>query len=350
MPLSPDRFIENLHECALGSLYFVHGEEPLQVIECVDALRGAASRAGIGERVRFDLETGFDWDAVLSESKALSLFAERRLIEIRLGNRKPDKRGSAILRQLNAVGVGQDIILISAGKLDAGARSTKWFKHLDQTAISVQARSLNAAALPRWLMRRAGNVGKQLTRAAAEIIAIRVEGNMLAAAQEIEKLCLLVEAESIAETDIVNAVTDSARFDVFQLVDAALGAGLRRVIRIARGLREEGTEAVVVNWALARELRQLATMAARAGAGENIERVFDDYRVWKSRRGLLRATLRRFTADDLCALLEYANFIDTLIKGARTGSPWDAIEILLVSLSGDCRFRPLMASNMRERN
>ncbi|MEQ8659642.1 MAG: DNA polymerase III subunit delta, partial [Gammaproteobacteria bacterium] len=188
--------------------------------------------------------------------------------------------------------------------------------------------------LPDWLARRAGRHRKRLSPGAAALIAERVEGNLLAAAQEVEKLCLLVDADTIEDTDVIHAVTDSARFDVYQLVDALTGGDLARGLRVLRGLREEGSEPPLVTWALGRELRQLAGMAAALAGGRRIDQVLDEHRVWSARKAIVRRVLERLDADTLLELLVCANAIDAAAKGARRGAPWDELELLALRLCG----------------
>lgn len=340
--VAAERFAERLAAGLPGRLYFFHGEEPLQVAECSDALRAALGRDGIAERVVFDGDTGIDWAALAAEASALSLFASTRLIEVRLGARKPDKTGGEVLERFAAEGAGDDVLLVTAGKLDASARKQRWFKALEQAALTVATRELRLDALPAWLTRRAARRDKRLAPAAARLVAERVEGNMLAAAQEVEKLCLLVDGDTIGEDEVVRAVQDSTRYDVFQLADAVLAGEVERAVRILRGLREEGTEALLANWAIGRELRQLTEMALAIGAGARPEQAMERARVWDSRRALVRRALDRLPAATLCRLLAYANVIDTIVKGARPGDPWDELEILVLNLGGRRGFGRLM--------
>lgn len=334
MQLSVDRLVERLRSQPLAPVYFFHGDEPLQILECADAVRQRAMESGVEERRVFDAETGIDWQALADEGNALSLFASRRLFEIRLGERKPDKAGAEILEHIATRGQADDIVVVSAGKPDASMKKAKWFTALEAHAVCVASRDLRGAALPEWLGRRAARFGKRLASAAVELIADRVEGNMLAAAQEVEKLCLLVDADTIGEDDVLDAVRDSARYDVFQLADAVVGGDLPRALRIIRGLREEGTEPLLLNWALGRELRQLAGISQAVARGTPVDAALEQYRVWSNRRGMVKRVLARLATDDLMHLLAYANFIDTVVKGARSGEPWDEIEILTMKMGG----------------
>ncbi|MCB1747695.1 MAG: DNA polymerase III subunit delta [Gammaproteobacteria bacterium] len=344
MQLNADRLLERLQAGALEAAYFFHGDEPLQLTELGDALRAAAQRAGIAERQVFDADTNADWEAILGESQAMSLFAERRLIEIRLGTRNPDKRGTEVLEQLAELPAGDDVYLVLAGALDGRSRKQRWFKALEQGMVCVGTRNPRPDQLPGWLDRRAARLGKRLTREAALLIADRVEGNLLAAAQEVEKLCLLVDAEHIDDATVVQAVTDSARFDIFQFTDALERSDAARALRVLRGLREEGTELPIVTWALGRALRPWAAMAAAVGRGANVDKVMGEYRIWDNRKPAVRRLLERHDADAMAGLLAYANFIDACAKGGRDGAPWDDLEILTLRLCGARGADALMAA------
>ncbi|MGR8921251.1 MAG: DNA polymerase III subunit delta, partial [Gammaproteobacteria bacterium] len=212
MALAADRFLERLERDALAPAYFLYGDEPLQLSECTDALRRAARAAGLSERLVFDADSASDWERIRGESSAMSLFAERRLIEVRIGSRKPDKGGQAVIGDILAGG-SDDVFLFTSGALDGRQRKAQWFKLLEKGTVCVATRDLPAAQLPGWLSRRAARFDKRLSGDAAELIAERVEGNLLAAAQEVEKLCLLVDADALDARSVIAAVSDSARYD-----------------------------------------------------------------------------------------------------------------------------------------
>ena len=342
MQVNADRLEARLADRGLEELYFFYGDEPLQLLECADAVRRQAMSEQVTERAVFDIDVGFDWQALMDGSREMSLFASRRLIEIRLGNRKPDKKGTDVLDQLVESGQTEDVLLITALGADSKARKTKWFKTLEQHAVSVMTRALKQNTLRGWLNRRAQHFDKRLTTEAAEMIADRVEGNMLAAVQEVEKLCLLVDVNEIGASEVMNAVSDSARYDVFQLVDAVVAGDSVRAVRISRGLQEEGIEPVLVNWALGRELRNLVQMAAARGSGKSQAAVLEQFRVWKSRRSSVTRAMERLGMSELTALLAYSNSIDTVVKGAREGNPWDALELLIINSSGTMNFSQLL--------
>jgi DNA polymerase-3 subunit delta len=334
MQVKPDRLAADLERHGLRPVYLVFGDEPQQLLESTDAIRAAARGTGAEERIVFDVETGFDWSQIGTAAGSMSLFATRRLIEIRLGSTKPDKKGADVLVELVASLHADDTLLVTADKLDRTVQKKPWFKALDEAGVVVQARQLQLKALKPWLMARAGRHGKTLSDEAAELIAARVEGNLLAAAQEVEKLCLVVDEECIDVDRIISAVTDSSRFDVFALVDSAVTGDVRRTLRILRGLRAEGTEAVIIGWAINRELRSLSRMAADIERGEPMEDIFARHRVWKSRAGATRGALRRHRLQDLVAMLRRSALVDRMIKGSAAGNAWDELEQLCIRLAG----------------
>ncbi len=333
MLISPEKLPADLERRGLAPGYLVFGDEPLQVMESVDAIRAAARADGIGERLIFEVEAGFDWQQLLSGANELSLFAERRLIEIRLRGRKPDKTGGTILADLLARDDSQDILLLSAEKIDRNGQKSKWFKTIDSAGVVVQARQIVARQLDRWIQERARRYELSLSAAAAELIAVRAEGNLLAAAQELDKLALLVDGGEVSAEMVLGAMVDSARFDVFSLIDVTLAGDAAKAVRMLRGLREEGTEAVVIGWAVNRELRMLLNIAAAVAGGQPVASVLNEHNVWSSRSGLVRRALDRASLPRLRRLFEDSIRLDRIIKGAALGDPWNELELLCLRLA-----------------
>lgn len=333
MLTSPEKLAGEVDRRGLAPAYLVFGDEPLQVMESIDAIRAAARASGIGERLVFEVEAGFDWQQLLAGANELSLFAERRLIEIRLGGRKPDKTGAAIIEDLVSRGDTEDVLLLSAGKIDRNAQKSKWFKAIERAGMVVQARQIAARQLDRWIRERARRYRLSLSAPAAELIAVRAEGNLLAAAQEIDKLALLVDGGEVDAETVLAATVDSARFDVFSLIDVTLAGDAAKAVRMLRGLREEGTEAVVIGWAVNRELRTLLNIAAAVAAGQAVTSAFNEHNVWSSRAGIVRRALDRSPLPRLRRLFEASIRLDRIIKGALPGNPWDELELLCLGLA-----------------
>jgi len=334
MFVAPDSLESQLERKGLARAYLIFGDEPLQAIESADLVRAAARADGVSERLLFEIEAGFDWQQLTTGASEMSLFAERRLIEIRLGSRKPDKAGSAILVELCGRDDLPDTFLVTAERLDRNAQKAKWFKAIDAIGVTVQARQINPAHLERWIIRRATQHNLKLTQAAAEVVAVRAEGNLLAAAQELDKLTLVVDQGEVDVDVVLGAIVDSSRFDVFGLIDVTLSGDGAKAVRMLRGLREEGTEPVVIGWALNRELRNLVYMAVDLAAGKPVQSVLNGHKVWNSRANVVKRTLERVTLARLTRMLRDSIRLDRIMKGAHPGSPWDELELLCLELSG----------------
>ena len=334
MYVRPQRLTARLDQRGLERIYLIFGDEPQQLHEAADSVRRTARKIGVDERIVFDLDTGFDWLEPLAAVRTRSLFATRRLIEIRLGSRKPGKDGAGALVELVSSLGSDDALLVTADKLGDKDQKSRWFKALDGAGVVVQVYPLKLAELKNWLVVRAAGHGKALSLDAAELIAARVEGNLLAAAQEVEKLCLLIDRVEIDADQIISAVTDSTRFDAFGLVDSALLGDAARTVRILRGLHSEGAEAVFIGWAINRELRTLARMAGDIKRGESTASVVKKYKVWTTRVNLVRKALRRHRLPELADMLRASALIDRMVKGSATGNPWDELEHLCLRLAG----------------
>lgn len=314
----------------LGPIYLLSGEEPLQLGEAADLIRQEARQRGFGEREVMHVEGGFDWRALAAAGSTLSLFAEQRLIELRLPSGKPGSDGSAALCDYAANPPADTVLIITSGKLDKSAQNSKWYKALDKAGITLQVWPVEPAALPQWIVQRMRARGLQPTAEAAQLLAERVEGNLLAAAQEVEKLLLLYGEGAIDADRVEEGVADSARYDIFELVDTALLGNAPRTARVVEGLRGEGAEPILVLWALARECRMLAQMSTEMAQGASLESQLAAHRVWEKRKGPVRAGLKRHNQRRWELMLRRAARIDRMVKGVEPGNPWD--ELLQLSL------------------
>ncbi|WP_127477936.1 DNA polymerase III subunit delta [Sulfurivermis fontis] len=329
MRLRPEQLPSHV-EKPLLPIYLVSGDEPLQLNEVVDALRGAARAQGYREREVLQVEAGFDWGTLAAAGSNLSLFAERKIIELRMPSGKPGDAGAKALTAYAAEPSPDNLLLISCGKLEKQQQNSKWFKALEEAGAVVQVWPVEPRALPGWVRQRLQARGLQATPEAAQLLAERVEGNLLAAAQEVEKLALLYGSGPLDAEQVRSAVADSARYDVFELADAALGGDAPRCARILEGLRGEGEEPVLTLWALVREVRALAIIAAGQAAGTGLETLLQQQRVWDKRKPLYQAALKRHNLRRWRALLRRAARLDRICKGAEPGNPWD--ELLQFSL------------------
>lgn len=325
-------------ESGLAAVYVLSGDEPLLVQEAADAVRAAAREAGYAERTVLFAEPGFDWGELTEQTASLSLFADRRLVELRLPSGRPGDAGSRALSSYAADPAPDTLLLVICGHLDRDARNSKWFRALEQAGASVQVRSVPASALPRWIGSRLRRRGLEASVEALELLAARTEGNLLAAAQEIDKLALLADGERVDVSLVAEVVGDNARFDVFGLSDAALAGEHARAQRTLEGLRGEGVDPVLVLWALTRDVRLLAQLAHRLEAGESAAAAFRALDIWKRRQPLFRQALQRHGLAACHHLVFRAGRADLLVKGAMTeaisGYPWREMVELIALISG----------------
>lgn len=337
MKLAPAQLERHL-QGPLSPVYVVSGDDPLLTQEAADGIRQAARQQGFDERQVFHAEANFDWGQLLEAGASLSLFAQRRLLELRLPSGKPGDKGAAALLEYLQHLSPDNLLLISLPRLDGATQKSKWAKALLDSP-QVQFLSfwpLEASQLPRWIGQRLNRLGLGATPEAVALLATRVEGNLLAAAQEVEKLALLATEGHVDLELVQRSVADSTRYSLFDLMDRALAGQTAEALRCLHGLRSEGTEAPIVLWAVARELRLLGQLAYQQSQGSALEAAFAQVRppIWEKRRPLLAKALRRTPIACWSHWLKEAQAIDAQIKGQVPGSPWTALERLLLALAG----------------
>ena len=351
MRVRPEQLERHLAR-GLASVYVVHGDEPLQREESLDAIRSAARAAGFGERIVLHADSDFDWSELRAHAANLSLFAERRLIDLRTPGGSPGKDGGPALAQYAASPPPDMVLLLSCGRLDRRSTSTKWFKALEGAGDVVEVYPVRARDLPRWIAARCAARGVTVERDAAEALAERSEGNLLACAQEIDKLRLLCEGRPVTVDDIMRTVADSARFGTFDLIDPALEGNGARAVRILHVLREEGVEPFHVLGSLTWAIRGVCAVAAGVEGGARFD---DALRAasggWWRRKHALERALRRMPRRGWIGLLDVAEGVDRCLKGApaRSGAAvrwsradaWDGLERLVL---GMCGVKPLRAA------
>lgn len=334
MRLKAEQLSSHLSHGPVAPIYLISGDEPLLVQEAVDTIRATAKTQGYTERELLHAEAGFDWNVVLTEANSLSLFSDKKILEIRIPNGKPGDKGSKTLQEYIANPSDDTLILIITPKLDANATRSKWVKSIEGCGVFMQLWPVTDNQLPQWISRRLQQAGIQASRQAVSILAERVEGNLLAAVQEIEKLKLLIPEGELDSDTMSTIVADSARFNVFSLVDKAMQGEAQSACRTLRGLREEGTEPTVILWALTRELRTLLKASDALAAGDHLDWVLKNLGVWEKRKPLIKNAIRRLSINQLRQMLKLAGGIDRAIKGMRTASPWDDLTTLILMLCG----------------
>jgi len=308
-------------------------------MESCDVVRQAAATADFTERKCYELEASFNWNNFIGEARSLSLFADKSLLELRLGSKKLPDAGRKALHGYLKSPSPEKIILIISDKLDAGTQKTKWFHHIESAGAFIQIWPLNASELPRWISQRLQNAGLHVDQAGIQLLSDRGEGNLLAVVQDIEKLSLLYPNGKLSCDDVASAISDNARFDLFTLVDAAVSGQGDRVIRILFNLKEEGTEAILILWAITRELRMLATVSGAVADGEPLDQALRANGVWSRRIPLVKKALNRSPHLYWRRLLKFAAQIDGVLKGAFPGNRWDGLERLALGLTGVVLFK-----------
>ncbi|BBJ00586.1 DNA polymerase III subunit delta [Ferrigenium kumadai] len=309
----------------LKPLYVVYGDALLLAIEAADGIRAAARAAGYAERDTFTVEQHFKWAELRNSAQSLSLFAERKVIDLRIPSGKPGVEGGQALQEYVA-NLSPDILtLITLPKLDNTARKSQWFAALERNGVMVTADDVPRGALPRWIAGRLKRQEQTADNATLEFLADRCEGNLLAAFQEIQKLALLFPAGQLSLDDVKDAVMDVARYDIFKLSEAMLTGNAARFARILEGLRAEGTATVLVLWAITEDVRTLGKVLQAVQRGGNLANAMRDARVWGPRQGLIENAARRMKFPHIERAMQQAARLDKTIKGLRQGDVWDEL-------------------------
>jgi DNA polymerase-3 subunit delta len=335
----------------LRSLYTLHGDEALLVQEAADTIRAAARQQGYTERsVHVVTGAHFDWSEVLAAGGSMSLFADRQILEIRLPTGKPGKEGSPMIQQLAQSAEGNDstLTLFVLPRLDSATKKGAWFGALEQFGVSLQIDSLDKAQLPQWIAQRlklqnqsvaSGQDGQNCL----QFFADRVEGNLLAAHQEIQKLALLYPAGELTQAQVESAVSNVARFDVFKLSEAVLAGQVARVQRMLDGLQAEGEAAVLVHYTLAEDIRALKRVKDAMAEGRPLPMALREQRIWGAREKLFERVLPKLSTARLAQLLKNAHQVDGIVKGLKVADwptdPWQALQRLALRVSSACAIK-----------
>jgi len=320
-------------ERELRPLYVVYGDEPLLVIEAADAIRARARQQGYSEREVLTVLPHFDWNQLLAAGGNLSLFGDRKLIDLRIPGGKPGKEGGAALQDWCRNLSPDNLLLVTLPELDWREEKAVWFTTLVNAGVAIKISAPPLAELPGWI---AGRLRRQQQGAdldSLKFIAERVEGNLLAAHQEIQKLGLLYPAGALSLAQVREAVLNVARYDLDGLRDALLAGDLARLTRTLDGLMHEGEPPPLVLWAMSEEIRTLTTVRAGLDRGKPIDQLLKEAKVWGPRLNPVKKALQRMSTATLEAALEHAGKIDRLVKGAGQGNVWEEFLRLGMSLS-----------------
>ena len=316
----------------LAPLYVVFGEELLLALEAADRIRSAAMAAGFDERKVLIAETGFDWSALRDAGQSLSLFASKRVVDLRIPGGKPGKSGAEALVDYCDSLPADTVTVVSLPALDRHALASKWFGTLEKAGEAVHAKAVARERLPAWISQRLGQQQQSASRETVAFIAERVEGNLMAAYQEIQKLALMFPPGDLPFDDVKNAVLDVARFDVFELGATLLRGDRAHFLRMLDGLRGEGAATPLVLWAVAEEARAMSRVRSLVDRGVPLNQAMQQARVWGARQKLLPQALRKLDQQQLLLALKKAARVDRMAKGLLRGDVWDALLDLGMSL------------------
>ncbi len=360
MQLAASQLTPHLQK-GLRSLYTVHGDEPLLIQEAADAIRAAARTQGYTERtVHTVAGAHFDWSEVLAAGGSLSLFADKQIVEIRIPSGKPGKEGSPALQQLAGSAQGNDstLTIVVLPRLDKMTKGGAWFGALDANGVTIQVEPVERNALPQWIAQRLQQQGQRVAageegQRTLQFFADRVEGNLLAAHQEVQKLALLYPSEGegsdstrgvLSFDHVESAVLNVARYDVFKLSEAVLGGQAARVQRMLDGLRAEGEAEVLVHYTLAEDIRALKRVKDAMAAGRPLPMALREQRVWGLKERLFERVLPRLTPTTLDNLLHSAHLVDGIVKGLKVPDwptdGWQALHRLALTLCRECAAQP----------
>ena len=328
MQLRPEALEPHLAK-GLALLYVITSDEHLLALEAADKIRRAARAAGHTERDVLTVERTFKWGELLAANQALSLFGDKKLIELRIPSGKPGKDGSAALQAYAKDLSPDNLTLITLPKLDWQTAKASWVASLQQAAVYIEIPSVERAQLPNWIGQRLAAQGQSADRTALDFIADRVEGNLLAAHQEIQKLGLLHEPGKLSYEQVQDAVLNVARYDVFKLSEAMLMGDPARLARMLEGLKGEGEALPLVLWAVSEEIRTLLKLKSGMAQGRPLGALLKEYRIWGPRERMMDPALRRISLPTLEAALQEAAQVDKMVKGLRArafaGDAWDAM-------------------------
>lgn len=318
----------------LGPLYVIVGDEDLLRLEAVDRIVAVARKQGYAEREVFTVEPHFDWQALLVSGNSLSLFAAKRIIELRVPQGKTGPDGSAVLQRYAARLPDDAVTIITLPRLDRSGQNSEWFSALAEAGSVIAAEPVTREQLPHWIRQRLAVNKQEADEPTLAFLVERTEGNLLAARNEVEKLALLFPAGQLDADQVRQAVMDVARFDVFDLAAAMLIGDAKRFRRTLEGLQQEGEAAPLILWSLCNELRPLAALLAGSDAGRPLSDLMREHRVWGPRQGPMQRAVRRLRLPQVHRAIAQAAAVDRTIKGVAAGDAWQGLLELGLSLCG----------------
>jgi len=332
--LNPDSLVNALKR-QLKPIYLVSGDETLLVNESCLAIRREANSKGYSQHEIFHAEGQFNWDAVLQSINALSLFADKKILEIRIPKGKLGDAGSKTIKEFCSLAPEDIVMVLVLPKLDKKSENTAWYKTVNTLGDCITVWPIGAQQLPRWIEARLHKSGLRAEHDAISILCAKVEGNLLAAVQEIEKLKLLADENSIIDAAMMaSSVMDSSRYNAFDLIDKALSGNARATVECLSGLKSEGTSAPVLLWALANQIRTLLQIKEVMQSGLSFENAASQARIWKSKMAFTNKAQSRLNTTQLSNMLRKCAFTDKVIKGLAKGDEWNELLDISLKLAG----------------
>jgi DNA polymerase-3 subunit delta len=332
MEVKPSQLAGQLKK-QLHPIYLIHGDETLIVEEALDHIRSMARSAGYSERIVFDVETGFSWSDFAAEAQALSLFSDKKLIELRLPNARMSDKGKALIDYCDHAD-GETIVLIRAPRLDKNTQKQAWYKTVDKTGVVSTVWPLKPREIEEWAAKHARAQGKTFEYDALQLLLEKTEGNLLATKQEIDKLALAIESPTIDLSALVNSIADSARYTIFDLSDSCLKGDVIAASSIFNHLRAEGAELLSLSGMITKEIRTLNILVNYHQSG-SMEQAFQKAKVWKNKQGLYRSALQRLNKPKLENLLKAAHTLDLSVKGMSDENAWHLFYEICLALAGN---------------
>jgi len=326
--------LETVLQKKLAPVYFISGDEPAQQLEAADMVRSAAKQAGFLHREVLTVDDNFSWNQLSFAAESLSLFAEKKLIDLRIPTGKLGQEGSKVVSHYCKKLPADTLLLITAAKIDKASQKSRWFQALESVGVIVQVWNLEGNELKHWLQQRLQKRGMQLEPQTMHLFITRVEGNLLAAKQEIEKLYTLYGAGNISLQQLEEATVDNSRYDIFKLTESALMAKPARITKILKGLEAEGVATTLVLWALTREARLLNRLKLSLSQGQSLEPLFKKNQVWGERKSLINKSLKRLSQLQLQKIIQLSSLADRQIKGQQSGDTWETLLFISLLMAG----------------
>jgi DNA polymerase-3 subunit delta len=329
MKISPEQLAQHLQK-SLAPIYFVHGDEHLLVEEARQRIRDAAEQQAYSEHISFTLNPQFKWEMFWQAAMNLSLFSENTLIELFIPNGKPGDQGAKELIKYAEKPPTNTLLLIISSKIDSAGQRSVWYKTLLDKSVVILITAIERSRLPQWLKQRMQALGLKTDSAGLQLLADRTEGNLLSAAQDIEKLRLIYGETTISAEQIAEVICDNSRFDVFKLIDSMQVGEKERARKILAGLKAEGVDPILILWAISRELRILAQITFGLQQGKNFSELCTKLGVWTNRQSMVQRAIQNKSPLYFHRLLHRAHEIDAMLKGAAPGNPWLALLGLVI--------------------